>query len=141
MGVSPGKSLFLLPLLMLVASMAAVGEDAIPAGILDAGEWVFSDPWRYRPGDDRAWISPELDDSAWLQRTTTLHAHDPAWDGWQGVGWFRHRFSVDPDLVGAPLALRTRHAGSLQVFVDGKAIEPGRVDRALLSTTTESPRP
>jgi len=132
MGERPGRLLlFFLPL-VLVASMTAVADDAIPAGILDdGGAWVFSDPWRYRPGDNSAWISPELDDLDWLQRTTTFHAHDPAWDGWQGVGWFRHRFSIDPDLVGTPLALRTRHAGSLLVFVDGKAIEPGRADLVL----------
>jgi len=129
---SPGKSLYFSLLLVLVASMTAVADDAIPAGILDdGGEWVLSDPWRYRPGDDPAWISPELDDSGWLLRTTTYYAYDPAWDGWKGVGWFRNRFSVDPDLVGVPLTLRTRHAGSLQVFVDGTAIEPGRANLVL----------
>jgi serine phosphatase RsbU (regulator of sigma subunit) len=97
-----------------------------PAGPLDSGGWVFSEPWRYRPGDSPGWSAPELDDSSWGLTTTGLEADDPPWEGWNGIGWFRHRFTVDPELVGVPILLEIQQAGSSQVFVDGVLVERSR---------------
>jgi hypothetical protein len=48
-----------------VTFLRASRRREFPAGPLDSGGWVFSEPWRYRPGDSPGWSAPELDDSSW----------------------------------------------------------------------------
>ncbi|HSP05737.1 MAG TPA: SpoIIE family protein phosphatase, partial [Acidobacteriota bacterium] len=74
--------------------------------------------WKYHPGDDPKYATPELEDHDW---TTVAEP----WDlprSWTGTGWFRIHLSADPDLVQVPLALSARLAGSADVYLNGKLL-------------------
>ncbi len=113
-------------MLLATAAVSAVG-DPIPASILEESKtWSFSEGWRYRAGNDPAWAEPAFDDASWGLTTTILRPDDPPWESWKGVGWFRHRFTVEPELVGRPLLLELRQAGSSNIYVDGVSIKGPR---------------
>ncbi|MCP4898743.1 MAG: SpoIIE family protein phosphatase [bacterium] len=132
MGTTQWKALPTLLLLLLVSSATVVAADPVPVSLMEDGQtWDFSEPWRYRAGDDPAWASPHLDDSSWLLTTTILRSEDRAWVDWNGNGWFRHRFTIDPKLIGVPLTLWIRQAGSSEIYIDGVSFDPARTDLVL----------
>ena len=87
----------------------------------------INDRWRFRPGDDMEWISPEYDDSYWDIVSTNLTEADLSFIDWQGIGWFRADFLVHPELRGKPVALIIdRHLGASEVYLNGeKSVELG----------------
>jgi stage II sporulation SpoE-like protein len=59
--------------------------------------------WRFHPGDDPRWASPDLDDSAW----PLLHSDKPwteqGYPNLDGFAWYR--FTVEPPSQAMPLAI------------------------------------
>ena len=78
--------------------------------------------WRYRPGDESGSADPALDDSGWAVVKTAFRDRGALEPAWPGIGWFRLRLDVAPELVGVPLALRLSHFGASEVYVDGARI-------------------
>ena len=66
----------------------------IPITILEQG-------WKYHNGDNQAWANPDFDDSSWetMESTKLLPGQVPH-PGWEGIGWFRLHFKLDPSTVG-----------------------------------------
>ncbi len=83
--------------------------------------------WKYHSGDlasdDSRFTDPQFDDRSWetLKGTTITLAHMPS-SGWRGIGWFRLRLRVAPELIGTPLNLEMFHLGASEIYVDGKQI-------------------
>ena len=41
---------------------------------------------------------------------------------WNGIGWFRKKFSVPTEYRGKPIALRMGHFGASEIYLDGKLV-------------------
>lgn len=78
--------------------------------------------WRYHPGDDPSWASPELDDSSWETANPWLSPGALPRSGWSGAGWFRLWIRIEPALRDKPLALTVMAYGSAEIYLDGKRI-------------------
>jgi hypothetical protein len=77
--------------------------------------------WRYHAGDDPSFADPNLDETQWKSiDKTSLSAFAP--DDWQGIGWFRLRFTLDSDLLDFPFYLQLRHEGASEAFLDGQLV-------------------
>lgn len=85
--------------------------------------WLEESAWLFRMGDDLAWAAKDFDDSAWATKGFDELVLNPQATGagarWDGVAWFRLRLDVDERLVNQPLALRMRHWGASEVYLDG----------------------
>ncbi|MEN9838703.1 MAG: hypothetical protein RL177_182, partial [Bacteroidota bacterium] len=80
------------------------------------------DGWTYMPGDNPAYADPEFDDSAWFRTSPAqILLNDDAPDSvkWNGIGWFRFRFTIDSTLADIPLWWRVGTWGGLTLFIDG----------------------
>jgi serine phosphatase RsbU (regulator of sigma subunit) len=101
------------------AATAEPGEPfALTATTLgDAGAVPLPAAWRQIEGDDPAFASPAFDDSAWQPRRSWWLR-----EGWPGIGWFRLRIVVGPELVGEPLGLFLTQAGASELFLDGEPL-------------------
>jgi serine phosphatase RsbU (regulator of sigma subunit) len=81
----------------------------------------LSDQWKYSPNDDPRYAARELDDARWESISTYLTPFDLTFAEWDGLGWFRLRFSVDSTLVNRPVALLIeRHTGASEVYLNGE---------------------
>jgi serine phosphatase RsbU (regulator of sigma subunit) len=81
---------------------------------------VLSREWKYHPGDNPAWAGPDFDDSTWAQTRPDLSRVDEVPGGWTGIGWFRRRVMLDPEVERRAVAVWTRQAGALELYVDGR---------------------
>ena len=81
---------------------------------------MLSGEWKYHPGDDPAWASPEFDDSAWETASTLLKPGKMPAAGWPSIGWFRLHVEVDSTLWNTPLALVCKQFGASEIYLDGK---------------------
>lgn len=81
--------------------------------------------WKYHPGDDPEWASPDFDDTGWEStESTELSLNEIPRSGWEGIGWFRLHLSVpDERLWHTPLALQVIYqAGASEIYLDGELI-------------------
>ena len=78
--------------------------------------------WRYHGGDDLAWADPGTDDSTWPVVSSRFLEPDELPGGWQGVGWFRLRLRLDPQIDRAHLSLHVNQAGASEVYLDGELV-------------------
>ena len=90
---------------------------------VDAGTDLLGS-WKYHPGDDPEWASPNFDDTAWESTNTLMFPKELPESGWNGIGWFRLHLSVpDERLWHLPLALYvTYQAGASEIYLDGELI-------------------
>ena len=109
----------LVALCSLLPSSARAEEEALVLrGPGQSGpEWIRA-PFRARAGDDPAWAAPGLDASGWQAVGSALR-HGATVAGWSGIGWFRLKVDVPPELAGRPVPLHGRYAGAAELFVDG----------------------
>jgi serine phosphatase RsbU (regulator of sigma subunit) len=125
-------ALALLVLLVVVCLPLRAGGDAPPTFKLTALDMqkgvalLDGSAWLYRMGDDPAWAAKEIDDSAWATKGFDDLVRKPETatiDGrWDGMAWFRLRLEVEDALVGRPLALRLRHWGASEIYIDGQLL-------------------
>ena len=105
-----------------IASLLGLGEALVPVG----------SGWQYQTGTEPEadWATLSFNDSQWqtawapfggyqrfLPTRTRVHAQDV---------WLRHAFELDHD-IDAPLALRMRAEGNVEVFVNGVSAAPESV--------------
>jgi serine phosphatase RsbU (regulator of sigma subunit) len=99
-------------------------EEISPEMMQNEDKIIFiRDHWRFKAGDNDEWASPEYDDSEWDFVSTNLTRADLAFIDWNGLGWFRKKLNVHPDLRGKPMALVVdRHLGASQIYLNGVLI-------------------
>src|SRR5579859_4088204 len=128
---------FLCLLLNWMAGSLPASAEAAPVTTITLGHSTvpLNGPWRFHPGDDSRWSSPEFDDSTWetVDFTPAPGAHDgdvglpgyvSGWSrrghaGYTGYAWYRIRVTVDGD-PGTTLALTgpTLVDSTYQLYVD-----------------------
>jgi signal transduction histidine kinase/CheY-like chemotaxis protein len=98
----------------------------------------LSGAWKYHPGDNLEYASPNFDDSAWEAASTSYEpgrlfastrGREPFPAGWQSIGWFRLHLRADSTLSTTPLALRCKQLGAAEIYLDGHLTHSfGRID-------------
>jgi hypothetical protein len=101
----------ILPALLLCLGGAAWGQASIEA--FPSGAVLLSDGWRYQPGDNPAWASPQLDDSGWQQLNP-----QPQSDMCPTSCWYRLRVQL-PAHPGALTILLIAQGGVTEAYIDG----------------------
>jgi len=76
--------------------------------------------WRYHPGDNPLWASPDFNDAEWDMVRTRMYFEDFPINEWKGTGWFRKVIVIDSALYNKTLALRVHHFGASEIYVNGK---------------------
>jgi hypothetical protein len=77
--------------------------------------------WRFHPGDNPRWASPDFDDSQWPLINSTKGWSKQGYKNMSGLAWYRTRIEIS--VGGQPLALYIPHIfTSCQVFADGEMI-------------------
>ncbi|MBX7218563.1 MAG: hypothetical protein K1Y36_01340 [Blastocatellia bacterium] len=74
--------------------------------------------WKYQPHDNPSFAQVNVDDAGWLNAPTQFKRAQRL-PGWQGIGWFRNRLTVDASLVEQPLVLKIEQRGAMEIFLDG----------------------
>ncbi|CAN5492070.1 hypothetical protein BH23BAC3_BH23BAC3_15880 [soil metagenome] len=83
----------------------------------------IQDQWRFMPGDSLHWAELDYEDSQWDLISTNLTKADLSFIEWDGLGWFRKKFRVAPELRGKPVALLIdRHFGASEIYLNGNKI-------------------
>lgn len=105
-------------------AVAAFGQERNGTVALSTSELDLTRAgWRYQPGDDPRWAAPDFDDRGWpFAETTQLVAATPPPGGWPGIGWFRLRLDISPELTNRPLGLSIEQWGASEIYLDGKLI-------------------
>ncbi len=126
------RSLALLVLLLLSVSQSLRAADApklfklTAANLQNGNAWLDNDIWLYRMGDDPAWAAKDFDDSAWAVKgfddLVLRREASQAGERWDGTAWFRMHLQIDDDLADRPLALRVRHWGASEIYIDGELL-------------------
>lgn len=103
---------------------------AVGSAVDPAGRVVIEEPmsleglWSFRPGDDRAWAGPGLDDSGWQQvRVPHLWSADGFADPQQRA-WYRRVVELPvPAADARPLALRMGAVrNAYELWLDGRPV-------------------
>ena len=125
------RSLALLALLLAASQPLSAREPRAPfkltaEDVQDGAAWLDESAWLYRFGDDPAWAARDFDDSAWaaegFDELVFKRRASPAGERWDGAAWFRLHMQVDDALANRPLALRVRHWGASEIYLDGKLL-------------------
>ncbi len=98
------------------------GEVHLFADNLDTTSIWLDVLWKYHPGDNKDWASPEFDDSEWEITNTWLRPNNLPKSGWNGIGWFRLDLVVDSTLWNRPLALNVHQLGASEIYLDGRLV-------------------
>jgi beta-galactosidase len=97
-----------------IEDLPPLDTPSTPALAVTAGEW------RFQPGDDPAWKSPQYDDSTW--RSVQLPAHWSAinYKAENSYAWYRRRITVPPALRGKDVILLIGKVDDVdETFVNG----------------------
>ncbi|MBF0431167.1 MAG: hypothetical protein HQK83_07820 [Fibrobacteria bacterium] len=79
--------------------------------------------WKYHPGDNVEWASPQYDDSDWeSQANSILYGKYLPKSDWDGIGWFRTTIKPDSQLVNKSLAIMMNQACASEIYLDGKLL-------------------
>jgi serine phosphatase RsbU (regulator of sigma subunit) len=92
------------------------------ADITQNGGFWLTNGWRFKQGDDSAWISPDVDDRSWELVSCAMYPENLPAEGWNGIGWFRLHLDIDSSLWNEPLAFRLWQTGASEVYLDGKLL-------------------
>lgn len=83
----------------------------------------LQDQWRFMAGDSLEWAAVDYEDSRWEFISTNLTQADLSFVEWDGLGWFRKKLKVAPELREKPLALLIdRHLGASEIYLNGEKI-------------------
>ncbi|MCG2612752.1 ATP-binding protein [Terrimonas sp. NA20] len=77
--------------------------------------------WRFHPGDDTAWASPNVSDANWKNASIKFGKHDLP-EQWTGIGWFRIWLKKEEAARINAWALQINHDGASEIYLDGQKI-------------------
>ena len=87
---------------------------------LEIGYYLSEGKWKYHPGDNIAWATPDFDDTNWQIVDPKLTESGLTDIDWQGIGWFRLHIETDSLLINKPMGLTIMQAGESQFYLDGR---------------------
>ena len=97
--------------------------------------------WRYHPGDDSSWASPEFDASDWDTLKSRMVIEDLPEDTWEGIGWFRTVIKIDSSLRFKNVAFEVSQYGASEFYLNGKLIKKlGVIGEEIAKETPLQPR-
>lgn len=79
--------------------------------------------WRFSPGDDMLWASPDFDHSDWMHLRPGGMSEPLSDSLWQGYGWFRTHFLADSSFYANPWYLYLYTWGAAEVYLDGDLVK------------------
>ena len=98
-------------------------------------------PWKYHPGDNMEWASPNFDDSDWDTLRTIMKYRTKDYDNWKGIGWFRRVIVIDSALIDKSIAFSMQQYGASQIYLNGKLVhEFGKVGTSAEDEEVYQPR-
>lgn len=80
---------------------------------------VLNQHWKFHPGDDLSWASPDFDDSGWSAIDPTTDIHYLTDLRAAEIGWFRLYLDVNESLLNIPLAMTIFQKGASEIFLNG----------------------
>lgn len=119
------KHLIISLLILLPIFVKAQSSDTVYvfADSIKENSISLNEVWRYHPGDDSTWASPEFDDSAWDTLKSRMVIEDLPEDTWKGIGWFRTVIKIDSSLRYKPIAFEVAQLGASEFYLNGKLIK------------------
>jgi two-component sensor histidine kinase len=82
------------------------------------------DAWRYKSGDSLKWADPNYNDEHWLHLNPIgLKAYNMPDSLWKGYGWWRLKFTADPDFTKKIKRLYFYTWGAAEIYLDGERVE------------------
>ncbi len=116
--------LFVFLTLIPVSHSVAQSYDTlyVSSDSLADGSFLMDMVWRYHPGDDSVWASPEFNDKNWDTMSTSMILSDSFDVDWKGIGWFRKNIVIDSLLMNTPVAFRVDHYGASEIYLNGKLL-------------------
>jgi two-component sensor histidine kinase len=98
-----------------------LGGSLLKEGLL---ELKLKDSWRYHPGDNMDWASPDYDDTQWHHIDPYgLKVDDMPDSLWKGYGWWRTKFTIDSHLTKEIERLYFYSWGAAEIYLDGELIQ------------------
>jgi hypothetical protein len=89
-----------LAMVVLVAASGVLRSRAAPSQVVvqnpGAGAVPLDGKWQFHLGDNRAWATPGLDDSAWEQLTADRPWGQQGHAGYHGFAWYRQSIILKP---------------------------------------------
>jgi serine phosphatase RsbU (regulator of sigma subunit) len=76
--------------------------------------------WKYHSGDDKQWAQKDFNDSLWIFMSPKLNLDSLPKNMFNGICWFRFKFSVDSSLLNKLLSINFEHFGASEIYLDGK---------------------
>ncbi len=163
---SPFSRLTLILVLIALVVPRANGEARAPSGVVNGvigtSVLVLTGPWKFQPGDDPSWASPEFNDSDWASQDLTPppDSFDPITGasgfvpGWTaqgfphlaGYAWYRIHVKLKPQassdsIPRLALTLPQNFDDAYQVYVNGQLIgDFGRFSARHVSFYNAQPR-
>lgn len=112
-------------LLQLASTTYASSADTtyIQPDTLKAGLIRLDGVWKYHPGDDSVWASPDYDDSNWDTLRTRMPSTFTSQEFWKGIGWFRTNIRIDSSLINQPIAFIISQFGASEIYLNGKLVK------------------
>ncbi|TGD82603.1 sensor histidine kinase [Hymenobacter wooponensis] len=114
-------TLLLLALLVRVALAQAGPEAVVTFEQMPPDGLLLSSGWKYHPGDNRAWATPQVNDQGWQAINPTLCLRQLP--QLAPTGWLRLRFRVAPQLRRQALALRVYQYAASEVYFNGQLLQ------------------
>jgi len=117
-----GNILLFIALLSFSKSSYPQSSDTvyIYANTIKENTIVLDNVWRYHPGDDPLWASPNFNAMDWDTVRTSMYFEDFPQNEWKGTGWFRKVIAIDSAIYNKTVALGIYHFGASEIYVNGK---------------------
>ncbi|MET0464084.1 MAG: ATP-binding protein [Chitinophagaceae bacterium] len=77
--------------------------------------------WRFHPGDDTAWASPDLTDSSWTRTSSKFGKQNPP-SQWTGFGWFRIWLKKGAAVPINSWGLYINQDAASEIYFDGQKV-------------------
>ena len=78
--------------------------------------------WKFHPGDNPEWASPQFDDSNWENIDPTLDLYYLPQIKKKATGWLRIKLHIDSSLLNKPLAFQVYQSIASEIYLNGKLL-------------------
>jgi hypothetical protein len=162
LGWLASSAVFVLPIIVPFTAAAASAQSSVVDRTIGDAVVVLSGSWKFHPGDNMAWASPDFDDSGWGSQDLTppKGSYDPITGssgfvpGWTaqgypkltGYAWYRlhirlRNTSSSAGMTPLALTMPINFDDAYQVFVNGEQVAQfGRFDTRSVVYYNAQPR-